>query len=275
MTIRRLPTWPRSIAAALLALVLALGLAACGDDDGGDGATTGSGGGDSALVVSGATSLKQAFEQYGDELGGDVRFQFAGSDELAAQIRQGVRPDVFASANTTLPDELHADGLVGRPTVFASNSLVIAVPAEGARVRSVEDLAEPGTTIAIGSESVPIGAYTRRVLARLGDAESAAILANVRSNEPDVGGVVGKIAQGAVDAGFVYVTDVEGAGGELRAIPLPASVQPSVAYGASVVEGAEHPEEARRFIDGLLTGAGADALREAGFEPPPDGAAQK
>ena len=35
-----------------------------------------------------------------------------------------------------------------------------------------------------------------------------AILANVRSNEPDVAGVVGKVAQGAVDAGFVYVTDV-------------------------------------------------------------------
>ena len=38
------------------------------------------------------------------------------SDELAAQIRQGVRPDVYAAANTTLPDQLHQEGRVGQPT---------------------------------------------------------------------------------------------------------------------------------------------------------------
>ena len=53
---------------------------------------------------------------------------FAGSDELAAQIRQGVRPDVYAAANTTLPDQLHKEGLVGKPTVIATNTLVVAVP---------------------------------------------------------------------------------------------------------------------------------------------------
>ncbi|ADB51882.1 molybdate ABC transporter substrate-binding protein [Conexibacter woesei] len=258
-----------------IALAAALAGAGCGsDDDGGSGSGSGAtaaGDADGDLVVSGATSLKQAFEQYGEQLGGDVRFQFAGSDELAAQIRQGVRPDVFASANTTLPDELHSEGLVGEPVVFAANRLVIAVPSDGARVRSVADLARSGVTIAIGSESVPIGAYTRRVLARLGSEQSDAILANVRSNEPDVGGVVGKVSQGAVDAGFVYVTDVDGASGKLNAIELPQRIQPSVAYAAAVVDGAEHPAAARRFVDGLLSGEGAAALRAAGFEPPPTG----
>src|SRR5215212_3203937 len=83
------------------------------------------------LVVSAASSLKTAFTGYGERLpGADARFSFAGSDELAAQIRQGVRPDVFASANTALPDELHADGLVESPVVFAANRLVLAVPAD-------------------------------------------------------------------------------------------------------------------------------------------------
>lgn len=262
--------WTRALAllVAIVATAVALALAGCGDDDGGGSATAGAGGEDGgALVVSAATSLKQAFSDYDP----DAKMQFAGSDELAAQIRQGIRPDVFASANTRLPDELHAEGLVGRPVVFAANRLVIAVPAEDAKVTSVEDLGSAGTTIAIGSESVPIGAYTRRVLARLGAAQSEAILANVRSNEPDVGGVVGKVAQGAVDAGLVYVTDVQGSGGKLRAIELPERIQPSVAYAAAVVEGAEHPDEAQAFIDGLLSGGGAEALRAAGFEPPPAG----
>ena len=50
--------------------------------------------------------------------------------------------------------------------------------------------------------------------------ERRAILANVRSSEPDVKGVVGKLVQGAADAGFVYRSDVEASGGELEAIEL-------------------------------------------------------
>jgi molybdate transport system substrate-binding protein len=257
-----------TIAAVLVAVAAAL-VAGCGSSGGSDKSGS-SGTGD--LVVSGATSLKKAFTTYGQEFAGaTVRFSFAGSDELAAQIQQGVKPDVFASANTRLPDMLHAKGLVGTPTVFASNRLVIAVPAQGAKVASVADLAKPGTTIAIGSASVPIGSYTRRVLSGLGAGESAAILKNVRSNEPDVGGVVGKVAQGAVDAGFVYVTDVDGAGGKVKAIALPPTLQPSVAYGVAVVSGAKHPEQARRFIAGLLSGTGQAALKQAGFGPPPAG----
>ncbi len=250
--------------AALTAALVVLGLAACGSEESGS-----ANGGDGELVVSAASSLTDAFEAYGRTLGGDVRFSFAGSDDLAAQIRQGVKPDVYAAANTSLPDELHAEGLVGRPVVFAANSLVLAVPADDARVRGLADLAQPGTTIAVGAETVPIGSYTREVLARLGRRREQAVLANVRSEEPDVKGIVGKLTQGAVDAGFVYVTDVTAAGDDLRAIPLPASLQPRVAYGVAVVEGAPHPAAARRFVAGLLRGDGARELRAAGFEPPP------
>jgi molybdate transport system substrate-binding protein len=220
------------------------------------------------LTVSAAASLKTAITDYRFDAA-TVRTSFAGSDELAAQIRQGVRPDVFASANTTLPDELYRQGLLEKPVVFAANRLVLAVPASGAKVSGLAGLAKPGTTIAMGSASVPIGAYTRKVLAKLPPGQAQAILANVRSNEPDVGGVVGKITQGAVDAGFVYVTDVRAADGRLRAIDLPASLQPQVAYGVAVVKGSKHRAQARAFVDGLLKGEGRKRLAAAGFLRPP------
>jgi molybdate transport system substrate-binding protein len=233
-------------------------------------AVVGCGGGDDQIVVSAASSLETAFTSYADQAGIHARQSFAGSDQLAAQIRQGARPDVYAAANTALPDQLHASGLVSKPVEFATNRLVLAVPAGSSRVSSIGDLARPDVTIAVGDRSVPIGAYTREVLGRLGAAaESGAILANVRSEEPDVAGIVGKLSQGAVDAGFVYVTDVSAAGGELRAIELSPRLQPTVAYAAAVVNGSDHPTEGRRFIDGLLHGAGAAALRRAGFGPPP------
>jgi molybdate transport system substrate-binding protein len=252
--------------AALAALLgsLALAAAACGGGD------RESSGGQPQLTVSAAASLKTAFTRYGRQLpGASARFSFAGSDELAAQIRQGVRPDVYASASTELPERLFAEGLVERPTVFAGNRLVLAVPARDAAVASLEDLQAGSVTLAIGSEAVPVGAYTRAVLERLPAARREAILANVRSEEPDVGGITGKLTQGAVDAGFLYVSDVRASDGLLKAIELPAELQPSVAYGVAVVKGAREPEAARAFIAGLLHGAGARALADAGFEPPP------
>jgi molybdate transport system substrate-binding protein len=256
----------RRLTAALLAAILAVAMAACGSGSSDDG------NGDGDLVVSAASSLTDAFANYGKTFdGGAVRFSFAGSDEPAAQIRQGVKPDLFAAASPRFPEQLHDEGLVGRPVAFAGNRLVIAVPAEGAKVASVADLAKPGTTLAIGSEDVPIGTYTHDVLGRLGAKRSAAVLANVRSEEPDVKGIVGKLTQGAVDAGFVYITDVDATNGALRAIELPATLQPSVAYEVAVVSGSKHAAAARRFIAGLLRGKGAAELRAAGFAPPPAG----
>ena len=205
------------------------------------------------LVVSAASSLTEALTSCGREFSdADVRLQFAGSDELAAQIRRGVRPDVFAAANTKLPDELRSEGLLGEPIAFATNELVLAVPAAAKDVRTLGDLRKPGTTIAMGSESVPVGAYTREVLSRLPAAASQEILGNVRSEEPDVKGVIGKLTQRAVDAGFVYESDVAATDGRLTAIPLAERLRPSVAYGAGVVTGTKRGVAARRYLEGLV-----------------------
>ncbi len=245
------------VAGALAALVLALALAGCG------------GSSDPQLDVSAAASLRAALPRYSAGLHGvTVRYSFAGSDALAAQIEQGVRPSVFASANTKLPDLLYAKHLVQKPVVFAANKLVIAVP-RGSRITSLADLERPGTTISIGTPTVPVGDYTTSVLLRMAPARRAALLANVRDRESDVTGIVGKLTQGAVDAGFLYVTDVRAAGGQLRAIALPASLQPVVAYGAAVVNGGPAQAQARAYVTGLTHGAGQEALLAAGFLPPP------
>ena len=150
---------------------------------------------------------------------------------------------------------------------FATNEFVLAVPADS-DIESIEDLTAEGTKIAIGSESVPIGEYTRETLGKLPPEQEKAVLDNVRSNEPDVKGIVGKLTQGAADAGFVYVTDVNATGGDLTAIKLPADLEPEVTYGAGVVAAARQPELAQTFVDGLTNGDCATALEEAGFGKP-------
>jgi len=228
----------------------------------------GGGGGEPTLTVLGASSLTEALGRYGDSFeGARVRSSFAGSDQLAAQIRQGAKADVFASADTDYPAELHRQGLVETPVVFARNRLV-AVTSKDSDLEALGDLARPGTKIVIGDSSVPVGEYTREVLGRLAPAEREAILANVRSEEPEVSSVLAKVVDGAADAGFVYVTDARTVAGEVRTLAIPNDLQPEVAYAAAVLSDSADPELARRYLRGLLHGRGAAELRDAGFLPP-------
>ena len=222
---------PAALAAA------AIVLAGCGDDG-------------RPLRVAAATSLKAPLTVYA---GDDVAVSFAGSDQLAAQIRQGVRPDVFASADERLPAQLHAQGLAEQPVVFATNRLVLAVASGGSSVKTLGDIERPGVKLAIGARGVPVGEYARRVM-------TPRALRNVRSEEPDVAGVVGKVATGAVDAGFVYATDVRAAAPRLEQIAVPDA--PPVRYAAVVVRPSQR---ARKFVEGLKD---ATALRRAGFGAP-------
>jgi molybdate transport system substrate-binding protein len=258
------PVKPR-VAARLglvsLLVVVALAVLGCGSD--------GPGGAKPTLAVSAAASLKTAFTTYGTAFAeARARFSFAGSDLLAAQIRKGAKPDVFASANTALPEKLYADGLVERPIVFASAKLVLATPAGDRRVRTFADVAKPGVRLAIGARSVPVGAYTRTVLDKLPAPRRRAILAHVRSQELDVAGIIGKLRQGAVDAGFVYDTDVRASDGKLVQVDLPAGLPVGVRYAVALVTGARQPKAAKAFIYGLLADAGLTALNRAGFGGP-------
>jgi molybdate transport system substrate-binding protein len=260
----------RALAGGTLVALLSLLVAGCGSGGSTSGSTAagfGSGGG-GKLIVLGASSLTEALTRYGEEFeAAEVKPSFAGSDQLAAQIQQGAKADVFASADTEYPAELFGEGLVEKPVVFAANELVVAVP-EGSDIHSLRDLAKPGVKLVIGDPSVPVGSYTRTVLGRLPASEQEAIVANVRSEETEVSSIVAKLEGGAADVGFVYVTDEKAAEG-LEPVAIPAKLQPDVAYAAAVVGSSGDKPAARKFLEGLVNGRGQEDLREAGFLPPP------
>ena len=223
---------------------------------------TGCGGGDGKLTVYAAASLTEVFQK----LDPDARFNFAGSDELATQLQEGGKADVYAAASPRYPDELYKDGMVERPRVFASNRLVLVVPADNqADIRSLADVDRVGVKLVVGEEGVPIGDYTRQVLAKAGRED---VLRRVVSEEKDVKGVLGKVALGEADAGFVYATDAKAAGGDVKAIELPPKAQADVRYPIAVVRGTQRRQQADGFIRLVLSEQGRKALRDAGFLMP-------
>jgi molybdate transport system substrate-binding protein len=215
-----------------------------------------------AIIVYAASSLTDAFPH----IDRNPRYSFAGSDQLALQIRQGAPADVFAAASTKQPDALYAKSLVYKPVVFATNRLVLIVPRSNpAHIHSVFDLRRHGIKLVIGQQGVPIGDYTRKVLANLG---LSSVLANVVSEETDVRNVVGKVALGEADAGFVYFTDTGAAADKLTAIAIPARAQPKVRYELAVVRSTKHLAAARAFVARVLGKQGRAALVRFGFGVP-------
>jgi molybdate transport system substrate-binding protein len=214
------------------------------------------------LTIFAAASLTGVFQA----LDPNQAYSFAGSNTLAAQIKQGARADVFASASPKYAQDLYRRGLVERPIAFASNSLVLIVPKSNpSGLASVYDLARKSVKLVIAAPAVPVGSYTRTVLKKLG---LSSVLSKVVSQESDVKSVVGKVALGQADAGFVYVTDAKPVAGDVTSIRIPAWVQPRVCYEIAVVSSSSQKPAARAWLKRVLGKQGQAALARAGFGKP-------
>jgi molybdate transport system substrate-binding protein len=215
------------------------------------------------LTVFAAASLTNVFPKI-DPHG---RYSFGGSNMLAAQIQQGLPADVFASANTKLPAQLHRQGLVTTPFVFTANRLVIVVASGNPlHLTGVRDLERSGLRIVMAAAGVPVGDYTRTVLARLGLSD---LVGKAVSQETDVREVLAKILLGEADAGFVYATDAKTVSGKVSVLRLPPGSQPRVLYAAAAVKSSKHLAAAKAWVKMLRGGAAQKELRAAGFLPIP------
>jgi molybdate transport system substrate-binding protein len=214
------------------------------------------------LTIYAAASLTDVFPKIDPA----ARYSFGGSNALAAQITQGAPADVFASANTSLPLQLHAKGLCSQPVVFTRNTLVIVVPkANPAGIHSVYDLTKAGVKLVVAGPGVPVGSYTLQVLKNMN--LTAAVTKNIVSQETDVREVLAKVALGEADAGFVYSTDAKTVPGKVTVVKVPAWAQPKVQYGACVVAASPNQAAAKAFVARLLGTAAQKKLLAYGFLP--------
>lgn len=238
------------------------------------------GGGVAAAVLSGpaatraaprvfaAASLRAVFS----EIDRAPSYNFAGSNQLQTQIERGAPADVFASASPKEAQALFREGRCARPVTFATNVLVLLVPAGNpGSIESVDSLETgPRRRLAVGSPGVPIGDYTRALLGRL--RLTSILKRNIVSNESSVANLAAKVALGSADAGFAYITDAKSAGARVRAIPLPAGAQPPVRYQLCAVKrsGAD-TAGAAAFIKKVTAAGGRRVLSGRGFGLPPRG----
>ena len=250
----------RLLTSALLSVAVAVLAAGCGSSTSSSTTATAA---VTQPVVLAAASLTKVLP----EIEPGAKYSFGGSGALQTQIESGAPADVFAAASPKQPEALYAKGLVAKPVEFATNRLVLVTPANNpAHITSVSDITKAGVKLVICNASVPCGDYARKAFMNLGIASAA--MKNVVSETTDVTQVLTDVAVGQADAGFVYVTDANGAKGKVRVIELPAHAKPDAKDFIAVVKASHNSGGAEAFVRPVLSSDGQAKLRADGFGKP-------
>jgi molybdate transport system substrate-binding protein len=222
-----------------------------------------------SITVLAAASLTEAFGSIGRQFeqahpGATVRFSFGSSATLATQANQGAPADVFAAADQrTMATVSAAGNTAHQPTVFATNTLQIAVPAGNpAKITGLPDLANPKNKVALCARQVPCGAAAQAVF------EKAGLTPAPVSYEADVKAALQKVEQNEVDAALVYRTDVISAGDTVQGIEVPDADQVINRYPIAILKQSPNPAGAESFDAFVRSPTGKAALRRAGFGTP-------
>src|SRR5690606_9716930 len=140
-----------------------------------------------------------------------VRLVLGSSTMLAQQAVDGAPGDVLATADEASM-RLAEDGnaLRDAPVAFASNALVLVVPAGNpAGGEAIADLDDADVDYVACAAPAPCGDLAADLLTSSGVTRPPA------SEEVDVRAVLARVASGEADAGLVYATDAASAGDEV------------------------------------------------------------
>ena len=217
--------------------------------------------------------------------GRKVVLGFGASGLLKDRLVGGERADVFASANMEHPQALAAAGKAAPPQAFASNRLcALGSPRfEATPDTLVARLLDPAVRVGTSTpQADPAGDYTWMMFERIEKSGRAGAFKTLSEKALQLTGgpnsppppadrnVYGALmAAGAADVFITYCTNAVIAQREepaLKRIDVPAEVNVSASYGVTVLPGA--PEEAKQFVQFLLSAPGQSVLARHGFAAP-------
>lgn len=220
------------------------------------------------VTVFAAASLTEAFTTLGHDFeaahpGVTVKFNFGASSALAEQILQGAPADVFASASPHNMQAVVRARAASMSFNFVKNTMEIAVPPDNpARVATVADLARSGVKLAVCQPQVPCGETAQTVFAK------ARVAVKPVTFEADVKLTLAKVELGEVDAGIVYVTDVNAAGTRVNGVSIPADINASTEYPIAALSRAPNSAAAQEFVAYVLSSTARRIFADAGFLAP-------
>jgi molybdate transport system substrate-binding protein len=217
------------------------------------------------LLFFAAASTSEAVQECGTkfkaETGIEVRFSFAGSNELARQIIAGAPADGFLSADQAQMDAVVKAGRVRSADQVAllSNRLVVVQPEREPALEKPEGLTKLRTIALADPQAVPAGVYAKQWLVARGLWE---VVAPKVIPTLDVRAALAAVEAGRVQAAIVYATDARVAKG-VRVIPLAPGPE-RIVYPVAPVEG-PRKAAAKQWVEFLRSGQSRAVFEKRGF----------
>ncbi|NBI63628.1 molybdate ABC transporter substrate-binding protein [Clostridiales bacterium] len=224
------------------------------------------------ITVLAAASLTDALNEiivkYSKENSDKITASYAGSGDLAQQIKGGAPCDLFISASKSNMDDLQEDDLIdkdSRKDLFG-NALTLIASREAADKVSMDRIAtDEVKQIAIGEpETVPAGKYAFQVF------ENMKIIDPVEGKivkAKDVRAVLNYVETGDAECGFVYKTDAlmlkEDKGQIVEDVD--SKLHDPIVYPAAVMKDSAAAEAAKAFYEYLETDYAKGVFEKYGF----------
>lgn len=225
------------------------------------------------------TEIESAYETANPGI--ELIFNFDSSGTLKTQITEGAECDIFISAARKQMNQLDiaADEeknperldyvLQGSRIDLLENKVALVAPEDNPLgIESFEDLAgllrNGEILMAMGNSDVPVGQYTRKILAYYGLDEAVLARAGKISYGSNVKEVTAQVAEGSVDCGVVYCTDAFSAGLDVKDTATPEMCG-QVVYPAAVMKNSAAPEAAQAFLDYLRGEEAVNIFEGVGF----------
>ena len=238
------------------------------------------------LIVFAAASMTETMNQIAELYKAKapnvtLTYNFDSSGTLKTQIQEGAECDLFISAgqkqmnqlDITADPEVNTDKLdfvlEGTRINLLENRVTLCVPEGNPKdIKSFDDLAdklkEGSVLMAMGNSDVPVGQYTKKILAFYGLDEEKLAKDGVITYGTNVKEVTTQVTEASVDCGVVYCTDAFSAG----LTPVDYATKEmcgQVIYPAAVLNVSKNQEAAKEFLAYLQTDEAMKVFEAVGF----------
>ena len=238
------------------------------------------------LIVFAAASMTETMNQIAEMYktvapNVTLTYNFDSSGTLKTQIQEGAECDLFISAgqkqmnqlDITADSEVNTDKLdfvlEGTRINLLENRVTLCVPEGNPKdIKSFDDLAdklkEGSVLMAMGNSDVPVGQYTKKILAFYGLDEEKLAKDGVITYGTNVKEVTTQVTEASVDCGVVYCTDAFSAG----LTPVDYATKEmcgQVIYPAAVLNISKNQEAAKEFLAYLQTDEAMKVFEAVGF----------
>jgi molybdate transport system substrate-binding protein len=223
------------------------------------------------ITVSAASSMTESLNKLKDMFEKEhpsitITYNFGGTGTLRKQVEQGAPVDLFFLASKKDYQLLEKGGYIQKGNPIFENQLVI-IKQEGTGIDSFKSFLNTNEKVAIGTpEAVPAGTYSKQMLKSIG-AWDKLVKDNRLVFAKDVHHVLNLVETGAVDIGFVYLSDTLQATNIEIMKEIDSNLHEPIKYYMAMMKEQETNQKAvETFYQYVLLDKGLEVFESYGFQ---------